>query len=167
MSCGQQLVQEAEPTEDRWRRGTPQHKSDRFLVTQPPLRRHRIWPRYGADECSKQFSTSVVLEGESKAKPRLCWIATESRIRTDGEAEGHSGERTRVRQWAEKSFFPCEDGPATTINSAVRCVQGNRKAIYDSVEHSRAEGHIRSRIQSWHPDRQDVARDWRFARADC
>lgn len=52
-----------------------------------------------------------------------------------GEAEGLSGERTGVHQWAQKSFFPCEDGPATTINPAVRCVAGNRKAIYDSVEH--------------------------------
>src|SRR5580698_4607566 len=142
MFSGQQLVQEAEPTEDRWRRGTLQHQSDRFMVIEPSLRDYGIWTRHGIDERSKQFSTSVVLEGESKAKPRICWIATESRIRTDGEAEGHNGERTRVRQWAEKSFFPCEDGPATTINSAVRCVEGNRKAIYDSVEHSRAEGDL-------------------------
>ena len=44
------------------------------MVTEPPLRRHRSWLGHGVDERSKQLSPSVVLERESKAKPRKhCW----------------------------------------------------------------------------------------------
>src|SRR5580704_18009090 len=98
------------------------------MVAEPPLRRFRIWPRHGANERSKQFSPSVVLDGKSKAKPRTSCREAESRI-SPGKAEGSASAVGVSSQRSSKSCLQCEDGRTATIVAGARRVEGNHGLV--------------------------------------